>query len=126
VLTSATNNVYRGVDLQLAIPATELTSIKITFDMTVGTPYPSTAADNAIAIEINGGNHSVVTFAALATGAGQVAVWSGDIASVTQIGIFIASGYDTISLDPGGSVTVTKIEISGKGTKPTALSGAGC
>lgn len=121
IFTAAPSNVYHGVTISRTIPATEITNVKFTYDMVVGTPDGGTAGDDAVSVLINGTVHNLLLFSGLTTGTDQVQQWSGDVSGVTIIEIDVFSSYH-VGGDNGGTVKLKKIEISGKGTNPFAAS----
>lgn len=109
-------NAYRMVQIVRVFPETTVESVVITFDITNGLQETGTPG----AIDSDDTNLES-TSTPFADGDGQTFDWTGS-ETTTQISFRVQSGFDAgSSSDPGGSVLVTELEMSGEGANPCEI-----
>lgn len=104
----------RAVFIQQTIPATTLTSVKVTFTLTKGS---YSAVTPVAAIFLNGSLVASVNPADITDGVNKTLTWSGSMAGVTQIGLQITTSYQ-LSAVYSGDCAITSMDAAGSGTDP--------
>jgi hypothetical protein len=114
---------YRVMQIKTSLPSRTITAFKIYYNATLGTDDLQDSLDRTQTgwYNVSSGSMSLVTEEDTEAGE-HVFLWSGAETSVTQLAASSVVGFDGAGtppvVDPGGTVTVRKIVLSGTGNDP--------
>ncbi len=115
-LDSFPTNTYRGVLIERNFsPATVLTSVTVNFTRTVGAISASGDFHN---ITRNG--PVVLIETPIQNDPANPYAWIGSTSGVSNLQVVLYCGFNAGSADPGGTLTVSSIVLTGTGTNPFA------